>query len=57
MNILNLYTADINTYCVDLVNYVLNGKKRFAMGEHIEHKVPYHMLDKLKNTKFIDIYT
>lgn len=56
MNILNLYTADVNTYCVDLVNYIFNGKKRFTMGEHIEHKVPYHMLDKLKNIKFIDIY-
>lgn len=55
-NILNLYTADVNTFCVDLVNYLLNGKKRFMMHEYIEHKVPYHMLNKLKTTKFIDLY-
>ena len=55
-NILNLYTADVNTYCVDLVNYLVNGKKRFMIHDYIEHKVPYHMLNKLKTTKFIDLY-
>lgn len=55
-NILNLYTADVNTYCIDLVNYLVNGKKRFISHEYIEHKVPYHMLNKLKTTKFIDLY-
>jgi hypothetical protein len=27
-NILNLYTADINTYCVDLIDYIFNDKTR-----------------------------
>ena len=56
-NILNLYTADINTYCIDLIEYIFNDKKRFLNQIYIEKKIPYHMLDKLKITKFIDLYT
>lgn len=56
VNILNLYTADINTYCVDLVEYIYEGKKRFFNMSYIERKVPLHMIDKLKQIKFDDLY-
>ena len=57
-NILNLYTADINTYCIDLIDYIFNGKKRFSQASqvYIEKKIPWHMLDNLKTIKFIDLY-
>ena len=55
-NILNLYTADIDTYCIDLIEYIFENKKRFSNKEYIEKKVPYHMIDKLKTDKFIDLY-
>ena len=56
MNILNLYTADINTYCIDLTNYIYENKKRFNGMEYVERKIPLHMIDKLKEIKFVELY-
>jgi hypothetical protein len=56
-NILNLYTADINTYCVDLVEYIFQGKKRFGTKSYVSRKIPLHQIDKLKQTKFETLYT
>ena len=56
MGILNLYTADINTYCVDLTDYIFQNKKYYFNYDYIDRKIPYHMIDILKNIKFIDIY-
>ena len=55
-NILNLYTADINTYCSDLINYIFENKIRFNNITYINRKVPLHMIDKLKNITFIKLY-
>ena len=41
---------------MDLLDYIISGKKRFGSNTWIEKKVPYHMIDKLKTTKFIDVY-
>ena len=51
-NILNLYTADINTYCVDLIDYIFNDTKRFSNKSFINRKIPLHLIDKLKSLKF-----
>jgi len=51
-NILNLYTADINTYCVDLIEYIFNEKKRFNDKTFITRKIPLHIINKLKTIKF-----
>ena len=51
-NILNLYTADINTYCIDMIDYIYDNRKRFFNMNYIERKVPLHMIDKLKKLKF-----
>lgn len=56
MNILNLYTADINTYCIDLINYIFNNKKYYYNNDFIDRKIPYHMIDSLDNIKFIHLY-
>lgn len=56
-NILNLYTADVNTYCVDLIEYIYNGRKRFFNLPYVSRKIPLHMIDKLKIIKFNDLYT
>ena len=53
-NILNLYTSDINTFCIDLIEYMYENKKRFNKS-FIERKVPLHMIDKLKTIKFSDL--
>ena len=55
-NILNLYTADINTYCIDLIDYIFDDKKRFNNKLYIERKIPLHMIDNLKKIKFVDLY-
>ena len=55
-NILNLYTADINTYCIDMIDYLYNNKKRFYNMSYIERKVPIHAIDKLKKLKFKNLY-
>ena len=55
-NILNLYTADINTYCVDLVEYIFEKKKRFGTKSYISRKVPLHIIDKLSDFKFDKLY-
>jgi hypothetical protein len=55
-NILNLYTSDINTYCVDLVNYILFNDKRFNNLAYVEKQIPFHMIDKLHTILFIDLY-
>jgi hypothetical protein len=55
-NILNLYTADINTYCVDLIEYIFDNKKRFANKSYISRKIPLHLIDKLKLLKFKELY-
>lgn len=53
-NILNLYTSDINTFCIDLIEYMYENKKRFNKS-FIERKVPLHMIDKLKTIKLSDL--
>jgi hypothetical protein len=55
-NILNLYTSDINTYCVDLINYILFNNKRFNNLSYIEKQIPLHMIDKLQTILFVDLY-
>ena len=55
-NILNLYTADINTYCIDMIDYIYDNRKRFFNMNYIERKVPLHMIDKLKRLKFKNLY-
>jgi len=55
-NILNLYTADINTYCVDLIEYIFLGKRRFGSKAYITRKVPLHQIDRLRNMKFDFLY-
>jgi hypothetical protein len=55
-NILNLYTADINTYCIDLIEYIFENKKRFGTKPYINRKVPLHLIDKLDNFKFETLY-
>jgi hypothetical protein len=55
-NILNLYTADINTYCVDLVEYIFNSSKRFFHKDYIQRQIPLHMIDKLKTLQFEYLY-
>ena len=55
-NILNLYTADINTYCTDLIDYIFLGIKRFANKLYIDRKVPFHMIDRLHKLKFKDLF-
>ena len=55
MGILNLYTADINTYCIDLVDYIFENKKRFQNKSYINRKIPLHLIDKLKKLKFTDL--
>jgi len=55
-NILNLYTADINTYCIDLVEYIFEGKKRFGSKSYVVRKVPLHIIDKLTSIKFDKLY-
>jgi len=55
-NILNIYTADINTYCTDLIDYIFNNNIRFNNISYIKRKVPLHMIDKLKTIKFIKLY-
>ena len=55
-NILNLYTSDINTYCVDLINYICNDTKRFANLDYVERKIPLHMIDKLKTITVKSLY-
>jgi hypothetical protein len=55
VNILNLYTADIHTYCTDLTDYIFENKKRFNNKSYIERKIPLHLIDKLKNIYFIDL--
>jgi len=55
-NILNLYTADINTFCTDLIDYIYTGKKRFYNMSYIERKIPVHMIDKLRFVKFEELY-
>lgn len=61
VNILNLYTADTNTYCTDLIEYMFNGTRRYngltgISFSYIERKVPLHLLDKLKTIKFAEMY-
>jgi len=56
-NILNLYTADVNTYCLDLIEYIFWEKKRFSNQMYIERKVPLFMIDKLKKITFLELYT
>lgn len=56
VNILNLYTSDINTYCIDLIEYMFDNTKRFNGLHYIERKVPLHLIDKLKIIKFTDLY-
>ena len=51
-NILNLYTADINTYCVDLIDYIFLNKKRFNDKTYINRRIPLHLIDKLKTIEF-----
>ena len=55
-NILNLYTADIITYCLDLVEYIFQGKKRFGNKSYISRKVPLHIIDKLNDVTFDKLY-
>jgi len=55
-NILNLYTADINTYCIDLVEYIFEKKKRFDKKSYINRRVPFHLIDKLNNVNFEQLY-
>lgn len=54
-NILNLYTADIDTFCIDLLNYIFFNKKRFTNQPYITNKIPYHIIDKFKILKFIEL--
>lgn len=56
VNMLNLYTSDINTYCIDVIDYILSGKKHYPSFQYVEKKVPYHMIDKLRTYKFSDMY-
>jgi len=51
-NILNLYTADINTYCVDLIEYIFLNKKRFYDKTYITRKIQLHLIDKLRTIEF-----
>ena len=51
-NILNLYTADINTFCIDVIEYIFNDKKRFVNKSYITRKIPLHLIDKLKTLEF-----
>jgi hypothetical protein len=55
-NILNLYTADINTYCIDLIDYIFYNNKRFSDKAYVVPNVPKHMIDNLKNITFISLY-
>jgi hypothetical protein len=55
-NLLNLYTADINTYCIDLVEYIFEKKKRFNKKSYVSRRVPFHLIDKLNDVNFEKLY-
>lgn len=55
VGILNLYTADINTYCIDVIEYIFENKKRFSNKSFITRKIPLHLIDKLKTLKFTEL--
>jgi hypothetical protein len=55
-NILNLYTADINTYCVDLIEYIFENKIRFNKKSYINRRVPLHSINKLNDSNFEKLY-
>lgn len=56
VNILNLYTADISTFCTDLLEYITNSIKRFNNKSYISRKIPLHMIERLKQIKFKNLY-
>jgi len=55
-NIINIYTADINTYCTDIIDYIYNHDQRYNNITYIQRKIPLHMINKLKNIKFKNLY-
>lgn len=55
-NIINIYTADINTYCTDIIDYIYNNDQRYNNITYIQRKIPLHMINKLKNIKFKNLY-
>ncbi len=55
-NILNLYTADINTYCIDLVDLLIENRRRFNRSSYIKIGIPLHIFERMKEQKFNDLY-
>lgn len=56
VNILNLYTADINTYCIDFVNYLTKKIKNYSNLTYIDRKIYYFIIENLDKIKFIDAF-